>query len=158
MRNVHEIIHSRTAQPHRQPGTWYRQWCHSRQEETIANRQYDAECVVCHVTGFGYKSGFADEKSGKELKLDNVGCESCHGPGLAHVNDKNNVKIQKEMNPWKDSPRGREAAIGAMCMKCHDDENDVNWKFKDRWSAIDHPSPKKGGASGGSGTGSKDDK
>ena len=39
-------------------------------------RQFDGECVRCHVTGFGYESGFeADPTPGH-----NVGCEACHGP------------------------------------------------------------------------------
>lgn len=46
--------------------------------------QYDPECVVCHVVGFEYESGFvSEEKSSEDLK--NVGCENCHGPCSKHV-------------------------------------------------------------------------
>ena len=50
-----------------------------------SNRQYDPECIVCHTVGFGYVSGFKSEK--ETPKLENVGCESCHGPGSLHAND-----------------------------------------------------------------------
>lgn len=45
--------------------------------------QYDPECIVCHVVGFGYESGFISEDATGHLK--DVGCESCHGPGLEHI-------------------------------------------------------------------------
>ena len=44
--------------------------------------QYDPECVVCHVVGLEYESGFVSEKQTVHLK--NVGCENCHGPGSEH--------------------------------------------------------------------------
>ncbi|MHC4571358.1 MAG: multiheme c-type cytochrome [Planctomycetota bacterium] len=45
--------------------------------------QYDPECVVCHVVGMEYESGFVSE--GKTGNLKNVGCENCHGPGSEHI-------------------------------------------------------------------------
>jgi len=44
---------------------------------------YDPECVVCHVVGMEYTSGFVTSESTPQLK--NVGCENCHGPGSEHV-------------------------------------------------------------------------
>ncbi len=44
--------------------------------------QYDPECVVCHVVGMEYVSGFVSEAKTGHLK--NVGCENCHGPGSEH--------------------------------------------------------------------------
>ncbi len=43
----------------------------------------DAECVSCHVVGFGQPGGFAGATSTPELE--HVGCESCHGRGGPHL-------------------------------------------------------------------------
>jgi hypothetical protein len=43
----------------------------------------DPECVVCHVVGLEYESGFITEE--KTPHLANVGCEDCHGPGSQHA-------------------------------------------------------------------------
>jgi len=47
------------------------------------NSQYDPECVVCHVVGFDYESGFISQQETGHLM--NVGCENCHGPGSEHI-------------------------------------------------------------------------
>src|SRR5207244_3142153 len=52
-------------------------------------RQFDGECIVCHVVGFGIDSGFKNEKQSAHLK--DVGCESCHGPGSEHIKKRNNM-------------------------------------------------------------------
>lgn len=57
------------------------------------NKDYskDATCVKCHVTGHGKPGGYAIPAEGNEqaakdsAKLENVGCESCHGPGSEYI-------------------------------------------------------------------------
>ncbi len=44
---------------------------------------YDPECVICHVVGMQYESGFVSPTMTPELK--NVDCEVCHGPGSEHL-------------------------------------------------------------------------
>jgi hypothetical protein len=39
----------------------------------------DAECLVCHTTGYGKEGGFVDEASSADRL--GVGCEMCHGAG-----------------------------------------------------------------------------
>src|SRR5437667_9941532 len=52
-------------------------------------RQFDPECLSCHVTGwepqkfFPFKSGYESMTSTKHLVAN--GCENCHGPGSRHV-------------------------------------------------------------------------
>ena len=45
--------------------------------------ELDPECVVCHVVGLKYESGFVSEQETGDLK--DVGCEICHGPGSEHI-------------------------------------------------------------------------
>jgi hypothetical protein len=68
--------------------------------------QYDPECVVCHVVGLDYESGFVSERRTPELK--NVDCENCHGPGSEHVK-----------NPIQAKTKGPKAT----CLDCHTPEH-----------------------------------
>jgi len=42
-----------------------------------------AECVSCHVVGYGHPGGYSLARP--EPALENVGCESCHGRGGPHL-------------------------------------------------------------------------
>ncbi len=119
-------------------------------------RQFDGECVICHVTGFEYNSGYRNDIDTPNLK--NVGCESCHGPGSEHVNNKNRKPaLMKLMNPFKAPPNETEDQKGlrmrqlnVFCQHCHDVDNDVNWNVPPvkagepprRWPPISHMTPK----------------
>jgi hypothetical protein len=52
---------------------------HAKAYQTLVGeeRGTDHTCLPCHTTGFGEVSGFGDT-------LENVQCESCHGPGRGH--------------------------------------------------------------------------
>ncbi len=138
----------------------YEKWKHSKHAhayETLVshpkaqhpkNRQYDGECIVCHVVGFGYEKGFASEKATPLLK--NVGCESCHGPCSEHVDDTKNKKIHAMINPYRWEPNETPQArihrlnqIDIFCQKCHDIDNDVHFTFASKWAQIVHPMPKR---------------
>jgi cytochrome c554/c'-like protein len=125
---------------------------HAHAYQTLADvkhpslRQYDGECVVCHVTGFAYKSGFTDVEATAHLK--DVGCEACHGPGSAHAKDPENPQWHKLMNPWKAPPEENAAqkaarilAIDKACQRCHDPDNDVHWNYEAKWPKIEHHTP-----------------
>lgn len=130
----------------------YKVWFNSDHAKAFASlvnaerpmlRQFDGECVACHVIGFGYKSGYEDETKTADLK--NVGCESCHGPGSAHIADTKNLKIRELMNAFKPKPDATAAeetrrinALDQACQKCHDQDNDVHWDFKKKWPGIVH--------------------
>jgi hypothetical protein len=46
----------------------------------------DPSCIACHSIGFGSRSGYRREF--EHEKLIDVGCESCHGPGSQHVEER----------------------------------------------------------------------
>jgi hypothetical protein len=132
---------------------------HSHAYQTLVDakrpslRQYDPECIVCHTVGFGHQGGFKDAVATKHLK--NVGCESCHGPASLHVDNPNDKEWAARMNlGWK-APAKETAAekarrmdkIDQFCQKCHDIDNDVNWKhdvksgrggFERKWPEVQH--------------------
>ena len=116
-----------------------------------AQRQFDAECIVCHTVGFGYESGYKNEKETPHLK--DVGCESCHGPASEHIKSEGGRVLETKklwrsvMNPWKPKPgetaedkTQRQLRIDKFCSECHDIDNDVHFKFEKRWPDIAHPS------------------
>jgi hypothetical protein len=110
-------------------------------------RQFDGECVQCHVTGFTIKTGFSASNQPDELK--GVTCESCHGPCSLHKQKPKDLDIQKAINPWKHSANNNRAALATkisdLCITCHDTDNDVNFNFDNYWKPkkIAHYTPKK---------------
>ena len=88
----------------------YLQWSATRHAfayETLLKKEryFDAGCVSCHTTGFGYSTGFQIDDSDSTLK--GVQCETCHGPGKQHVG-----------NPKKSNIRS--GADTSLCLQCHD--------------------------------------
>ncbi|HEX9637660.1 MAG TPA: cytochrome c family protein [Acidobacteriota bacterium] len=73
--------------------------------------QKSADCVGCHSVGFG-QGGFDPAKPDPELQ--NVGCESCHGPGSVHVAT---MKKDKKAEPNMSKP------TEATCTGCHNSKS-----------------------------------
>ena len=89
--------------------------------------QYDPDCVYCHVTGFGYDSGFRGEQDTPELA--SVGCEACHHPGSRHV-EAQAVSLEEE------EPYG--AVAPADCLACHTQARSPNFDYATDLPKIDH--------------------
>ena len=88
----------------------YLQWSATRHAfayQTLLKKEryFDAGCVSCHTTGFGYPTGFQIDDQNSTLK--GVQCETCHGPGKQHVG-----------NPKKSNIRS--GADTSLCLQCHD--------------------------------------
>ena len=65
--------------------------------KVTAKYQRDPECLKCHVTGYGVKSGYAAGTDPQILaNLVGVTCEACHGPGSKHEEDLPEVRHQEE--------------------------------------------------------------
>jgi len=111
-------------------------------------RNYDPECISCHVIGWNpqqyypYESGYLSLE--KTPKLINVGCEDCHGPGARHaaaengdidVSDEELEKLQKAMALPLDRAEQK-------CLDGHDLDNSPDFQakgaFQEYWEKIKH--------------------
>lgn len=96
---------------------WWTRSAHGQayQSLTEVSKEYHLDCVGCHVTGY-------DQPGGSTVThvegLTNVGCESCHGPGSAHVAD--------TRPPFKHIHK--EVAEG-LCRSCHTPEHSAPFDF-----------------------------
>jgi 2',3'-cyclic-nucleotide 2'-phosphodiesterase (5'-nucleotidase family) len=102
----------------------YKQWlqtAHAHSYETLVKegKEKDKECISCHVTGYGQKTGFSTSRP--EPDLQNVQCESCHGIGSEHA-------------------RGPEApeVTETLCVTCHDTKNSPNFDYERYVKAVVH--------------------
>jgi hypothetical protein len=111
--------------------------------EDVVDRQFDGECLACHVTGWEpqlalpYKGGFIDAKSTPHLA--NQQCENCHGPGGEHV------KLETAfLNTKAETPELLKARAQVQetldCEQCHDHDNSP--KFEEErdayWEQVKH--------------------
>ena len=95
------------------------------------NTQYDAECILCHTTGFEYNSGWVSAEKTPHL-LGNQ-CENCHGPASRHIADPDNVELRKPM-----VLTAERADKNRQCIQCHDEENSREFEFIGYESEIHH--------------------
>jgi len=84
------------------------------------------DCVGCHVVGYGEKTGFVTFEKTEHLAA--VGCERCHGPGLAHMASGGKKKLGIIGG----------ATPSVMCTQCHDYEQSPEFVYTQRWALIQH--------------------
>lgn len=93
------------------PGKW-----DTKSKSWVAQESVDgaAQCVGCHVTNF--------DPEGKAWTELGVGCESCHGPGEAHVDsmDAADIKNLKKLDAKKKD---------MVCGQCHSVGTDPSGKY-----------------------------
>ena len=110
-------------------------------------RNYDPECISCHVVGwnpgkfFPYETGYLNEK--KTPKLINVGCEDCHGPGQAHVqaesgHDAALQKAARKTVAITEAEAADPTSKRQNCYSCHDLDNSPEFNFKTYFPLIEH--------------------
>jgi len=89
---------------------------HSHAWETLekGGKTFDAECVSCHVTGYGQAGG---STLGQTKGREDVQCEACHGPGSLHVESEGDVDIGSP-EPAQDT-----------CVQCHNDHHSPRFNF-----------------------------
>ncbi|MHC5079683.1 MAG: cytochrome c family protein [Planctomycetota bacterium] len=101
---------------------------YTKMEDVTDSGKY---CVECHVTAFGKPGGFqkfkdvaevnkmlGDKKSKKKFfeSVGHVGCETCHGPGVAH-NAVSKEDMKKLFQEGKDTLILRR--VPNSCVDCH---------------------------------------
>jgi hypothetical protein len=96
----------------------YAQWKgtpHAKAYDTLARagRQFDLDCVGCHVTGWKEPGGPCDVASTGARQ--DVQCESCHGPASLHAVDPPGHIV-------RDPPAAR-------CVGCHTAENSTHFEY-----------------------------
>ncbi|MCC7085171.1 MAG: hypothetical protein IT427_09210 [Pirellulales bacterium] len=123
-------------------------------EKLTPSREFDAECLSCHVTGwepqksYPFVGGFLD--ANKTPLLAGNGCENCHGPGSAHVaaelgdakaSATDIEQFRKELRLSLATPESRRKAID-NCLHCHDIDNSIGFKngdaFDEYWEQVKH--------------------
>jgi len=96
---------------HQPAHSWWRNHAHGLAYRTLQerNKEFNLDCVGCHVTGYEQPGGSTVTQN-LDGALVNVGCESCHGPGAAHVKDPEKVGI------LRDTPK-------STCLQCHNTQH-----------------------------------
>jgi hypothetical protein len=88
------------------------------------------ECIACHVTGYGYETGFVDLE--ETPHLGEVGCEACHGVGGNHA----------MAPPTRKQGYGVRAGFPhswePLCVSCHDPANSPEFDFEAAMERIKH--------------------
>ncbi|MBC2593941.1 hypothetical protein H5P28_06665 [Ruficoccus amylovorans] len=87
----------------------------------------DPNCIGCHSVGFRTPSGYRREFEGR--KLVNVGCESCHGPGSLHVEQ----RLKGGPVSFTFRPLGP-----GDCTKCHYGSFSRPFDFETWWPLVEH--------------------
>ena len=107
---------------HPSEGEQWKSTSHAVAWKTLTDGGNDtkAECVGCHVVGYRKPGGF--QSAADAPKLANVQCESCHGMGTMH---------EAFANP-------RRTVTEAVCIECHQGENDPDWSWQTKRSRILH--------------------
>lgn len=122
-------------------------------ERGVAKPQEDAACLKCHSTAYGE----AAERFAKGFDMkEGVGCESCHGPGEAHLKARMAAAAEagEEEEGFGDEapalqaiPAGEIVARPTvdLCVKCHNKESPTFKPFcmKVRVKEIAHFDPRK---------------
>ena len=93
-------------------------------------KSFEKECASCHYNGYsltqtaagGYVAGAVNDPNG-EADIDgdgipnelNIGCETCHGAGSAHIKAKKAEKPSLIVNPAKLAAE----RVTTICVQCH---------------------------------------
>jgi hypothetical protein len=130
VKNAASYIGSETCvECHADAGQAWHKSAHAQAFKTLLHLKADADpnCIPCHTVGFQTPSGYRREFG--PSKLVNVGCESCHGPGSLHV--------EQRRSGAPSADNFRTLGVGD-CHKCHHGEFSRPFDWEKFWPAIEH--------------------
>jgi hypothetical protein len=111
-------------------------------EDLDPPRNFDPECVSCHVIGwhptkfFPYVNGYESLK--KTPELINVGCEDCHGPGEKHAKAEEGGDTALQEKLRKTVVITKAESKKQQCYSCHDIDNSPDFDFDKYWPFVEH--------------------
>jgi hypothetical protein len=97
---------------------------HAHAYQTLANKnkQFDMDCIGCHVVGWQQPGGLFDLRDPKNLG--NVQCENCHSYAGLHART-----AQKTKHLQRDVP-------ASVCKNCHQGSHHPNFNYHDSLKKI----------------------
>jgi hypothetical protein len=122
-------------------------------EEQMPRRDFDPECLSCHVVGWApqrfepFEGGFTGMATTPHLA--HQGCENCHGPAAAHTavergdvraSAEERDRLRRELVLTLSTPEGRQKAVN-NCLECHDLDNSPQFDFDEYWPLVEHNEP-----------------
>ena len=79
------------------------------------------ECAACHEDVVNAFKKTIHGQKGFEMRSDK-GCQTCHGPGSAHIDAKGDKTLIKSFANLKADEASK------VCLQCHENGNQTNWK------------------------------
>lgn len=104
---------------HQASHSFWQSTAHATAIDTLIERdkRFDTTCIGCHVTGFQMPGG---SSLGHLDGLENVQCESCHGPGSAHAAAPTNVSTDVNVSLQVEA---------STCQGCHTAEHSPEFDY-----------------------------
>jgi len=114
---AHYVGSERCGTCHASAAAWWRSHPHGRAYATLVDRHknFNLSCVGCHVTGYLRPGGSTVTHVDN---LQNVGCESCHGPGSMHIAHPSDAAVNVRRSPDE-----------STCLGCHTPEHSDTFQF-----------------------------
>ncbi|MCI0617098.1 cytochrome c3 family protein, partial [bacterium] len=93
------------------------------QEPTAGSNEYvgSEECAACHEDQIKNMEHSVHNSKAFQMRSDH-GCETCHGPGKAHVESGGDATLMRSFKTLD------ARASTAVCLTCHEKGNQTHWK------------------------------
>jgi hypothetical protein len=104
---------------HKKAAAFWKTTVHAHAWKTlvVGGKTGDDECVSCHVTGYGEVGGTS---LGFTKKLEDVQCETCHGPASIHVAEEG----------LEEPPSVRLSTTESTCVRCHNLKHSDTFQYQ----------------------------